>query len=190
MSKAAVVAYVNSGKTLPAQQFCKSLDDLIKTRGVDFTFSYLDASLQPIIQSACFYQPWDVATAIKYNFGAPAPMSFLMGKWTFWVIGGTVDRAHSDGYVYRKEESGAIAGTLQVNGDNTYVWNVANRGTINGKWRLPTDAERGLHGGAAIVLLGGENGADWIVYRYHGDQQMIEALYVTGGGGMRRLGRR
>ncbi len=63
----------------------------------------------------------DVVGAAKYNVGPPTPFAWPAGTWLRYVIGGTVDAAPGDGYIYRKNESIAKLGFLNINGNGTYI---------------------------------------------------------------------
>ena len=175
MSKQEILDYVRAhafvdGKPTYDQQVCKDVVERIKLRGVDFSgFDYATDDLRPLSGSGCNIGKWAVDSAAKLNRGPPAQQHWLMGKWNVAVIGGTTDRVHRDGYVYRKEESGARIGLLRLNPDSTYVWQMLPQDPpsafLRGRWRPATPDEMGLQGGAGVVLERAEAGQDWIVLK-------------------------
>ncbi len=97
------------------------------------------------------------STAVK-------PLGWFLGRWSLTIVAPTVDRAKADGYLYRREESGARMGFVQIDPDGTFTWKVLPSDPasawIRGRWRPASASEPG----ARVVLLGGEDRRDWVVY--------------------------
>ena len=196
VTKEQIVQYINTygmvnGHYSQSQPVCKAVTDAVMTRGAGFKWSYF--GVEAISSASCIAGAWPIPSAVLLNQGPPKQLGWLMGNWTVSVIAPTVDRLHYDGWVYRREEFGAQAGLLQVSGNGTYTWQQRPgdppAAYVHGRWRLSAAEEMGLQGGAGIVLLRGEAGADWIVYPWWGapNQDMIEIENLVGRGGQRRL---
>ena len=132
------------------------LRELIKKRGVSFRYSTL-SDMSPMMKVGGIGSMID---AVQANYGTPKPMSWLWGEWN---VSTTSTRTFSLGDAVNK------MGFLVIEPDGKYLWKIkaddeANK-WIDGKWREPTVDEMKWMGGAGIVLLGGEQGYDWIVHR-------------------------
>jgi len=191
-------AFVN-GQPKNDPQVCKDLIEQIKRRGVKEQFDQKTDDLSPLNTSRCWYQSTDtnVYDAIDYNIGPPVTINWLSATWNMSVIGGTVDTARGDGYIYRKNESYAKLGFLTINGNGTYTWKVdpwdPPAKYLNGTWRNATKEEMGQRGGAGVVLQKAAEGADWIAFKYlnvymKGDN--IDVQHLQSRGAHRRIGSR
>ena len=186
--------YVN-GQHKNDRQVCIDLIEQIKRRGVTSRLEVYKDDLSPIYSNGCGIADTDVEGATEYNVGTPTTVDWLSGTWLMYVIGGTVDTARG-GYIYRKNESIAKLGFITINGNGTYTWKVNPWDTpakyVKDTWRMATKEEMKLQGGTGIVLHNGEQGADWIVYKYMiPDPSKIERIdvqHITSRGGMRRIG--
>jgi hypothetical protein len=123
------------------------LVELIKRRGVKERLEATNGD--PFGENGCNNATeTDVIGATKRNLGAPTPINWLAGTWIMYVVGGTVDKAPGDGYIYRKNESIARLGFLNVNGNGTYIWKVNPSDPpakyVNGTWRNATKEEMGI----------------------------------------------
>lgn len=132
------------------------LRELIKKRGVSFRYSTL-SDMSPIMQVGGIGSMID---AVQANYGTPKPPQWLWGEWN---VSTTATRTFSLGDAVNK------MGFLIIEPDGKYLWKLkaddeANK-WIDGKWREPTVDEMKWMGGAGVVLLGGEQGYDWIVHR-------------------------
>ncbi len=123
----------------------------VRKRGVNFKSTYQDSSL---FSKAGGNQA--LGYVIEANFGTPPTMSWLCDEWDLVLTSNSMEQAHNLGF-------------LGIEKDNKYLWKVhANdspENWINGTWRQATPAEMNYYGGAGIILLGGEQGWDWIVHK-------------------------
>ena len=166
-----------------AAEVSKQLVKEIKRRGVEY-FKVEDRDIYNVFMR---YDPRhdQVVMAIRENYGAPPPQSWLTGAWKMTVV--------DVGYNY---SIGAKAGFLTISKNGTYQWKPGpNDAVINGKWREATDKEMWHQGGAGIVLLKGEGGDDWIARKstnreLKGDHIDVALLDMTYRSGKRRIGRR
>ena len=131
------------------------LRELIKKRGVSFRYSYVDLPDFSKVGGDS-----TVRDAIEANFGTPKPQQWLWGEWN---VSTTSTRTFSLGDAVNK------MGFLVIEPDGKYLWKIKADDDaskwIDGKWREPTADEMKWMGGAGVVLLGGEQGYDWIVHR-------------------------
>lgn len=132
------------------------LRELIKKRGVSFRYSTLS-------DRHLFTQVGGIGSmidAVEANYGKPKPKSWLWGEWN---ISTTSTRTFSLSNAVNQ------MGFLVIEPDGKYLWKVKaddeTKNWIDGKWREPTADEMKWMGGAGVVLIGGEQGYDWIVYR-------------------------
>jgi hypothetical protein len=113
-----------------------------------------------------------------------------------YVVGGTVDTAPGDGYIYRKNESIAKLGFLTIDAGGTYTWKVEPSDPparyVRGTWRKATAAEMRLQGGAGIVLQNAAEGRDWIAFKYQtrvpNKSERIDVQDLQYRGAHRRIG--
>ncbi|MBL9145953.1 MAG: hypothetical protein JNM99_19895 [Verrucomicrobiaceae bacterium] len=132
------------------------LRELIKKRGVSFRYSTLS-------DRHLFTQVGGIGSmidAVEANYGKPKPKSWLWGEWN---ISTTSTRTFSLSNAVNQ------MGFLVIEPDGKYLWKVKaddeTKNWIDGKWREPTADEMKWMGGAGVVLIGGEQGYDWIVHR-------------------------
>lgn len=182
-----------NGHYTGSQDVCKAVSLAVKARGADFRYSY--TGMGPVAEAGCVAGSWPIPTAVGLNYGQPKPLSWMMGKWNIAIIAPTLDRVRADGWIYRREEYGAKSGFVRINPDHTFVWQIFPQDPpsrqIKGTWRLATDAEMGLKGGAGIVLLGGESGADWIAFNWGAtEHDIVDIQNLKYRGQQRRLGAR
>ena len=176
---------------------CRAVIAQIKARGVVEPLGASD-DVQPIAAAGCFgAQDTDVVAASRTNIGAPVGTSWLAGTWAMYVLGGAVDTLHSDGWIYRQNESIAKLGALKIANDGTYDWKVEPSDPpekhVRGHWRLATAAEMVLQGGAGIVLEHAAEGADWIAFKRMtpgtaATTDSIEVEHLQSRGSYRRIG--
>jgi hypothetical protein len=201
MSKQEIIGYMRShgyanGRPIHSAQVCRDLVELIKRQGVQERLEVGKDDLSPFADNGCYNeQATDVVAASKTNIGAPTTLDWLDGAWIMYVVGGTVDTAPGDGYIYRKNESLAKLGFLTIHGDGTYTWKVNPTDPpakyVSGTWRRATAAEMNLQGGAGIVLQHAAEGADWIVFKYMdpiNKADRIEVEHIQYRGSYRRIG--
>ena len=177
-------------------QVCKDLIEQIKRRGVKEKFAIGKNDLSPIYSNGCGTPDTDVTGAVEYNVGPPTTVAWLSATWLMYVIGGTVDTAPGDGYIYRTNESIGKLGFLAIGGNGTYTWKIYPDDPpakyVKGTWRNATRQEMNLQGGAGIVLQNGPESTDWIVYKYmlpdpsKADRLDVQDLVYRGG--HRRIG--
>ena len=105
-------------------QVCKDLIEQIKRRGVKEKFAIGKNDLSPIYSNGCGTPDTDVTGAVEYNVGPPTTVAWLSATWLMYVIGGTVDTAPGDGYIYRTNESIGKLGFLAIGGNGTYTWKI------------------------------------------------------------------
>lgn len=131
------------------------LRELIKKRGVSFRYSYVDLPDFSKVGGDS-----TVRDAIEANFGTPKPKQWLWGEWN---VSTTATRTFSLNDAVNK------MGFLVIEPDGKYLWKIKAdddaKKWIDGKWREPTADEMKWMGGAGVVLIGGEQGYDWIVHR-------------------------
>jgi hypothetical protein len=177
-------------------QVCKDLIEQIKLRGVTSRLEVYKDDLSPYYSNGCVVYD-DVVAATTCNIGTPTTNNWLFDTWMIYVIGGTVDTAPGDGYIYRKNESIAKMGFLTINSNGTYTWKVypsdPPASYLKGTWRNATKVEMGLQGGAGIVLHQGQRGADWIMYKLmdpakSSTAERVEVENMEGRGGDRFIG--
>ena len=199
VSQQEILDYISShgrvnGHYTQDPEVCKEVALAIKARGASFRWSY--AGVEPVTSASCIIGKWPVDSAVKLNYGPPKQLNWLMGKWSLGIIAPSMDVIRPDGWVWRREEYGVRSGFVRINPDATFVWQIFPHDPpskqIRGKWRLATDDEMGLQGGAGIVLLGGESGADWIAFPWAGsaNHDMIDVQNLQYRGAQRRLGSR
>lgn len=201
MTKQEMTSYMlahaySGGQPTHNLQACKDLIEQIKRRGVVARLEPGKDDLAPFNGNGCAgAQNTDVVEATKVNLGPPTTLDWLSGTWLMYVVGGTVDYAPGDGYIYRKNESVAKLGFLTINSNGTYTWKVNPSDPpakyVKGTWRMATRDEMDLRGGAGIVLQKAAEGTDWIVFKYmdpftRADRVDVRQLQPTGG--YRRIG--
>ena len=176
MTRQEILAYLRShgyanGQPRHDVAPCRAIIEAIRRRGVVERLEAGRDDLAPIADNGCFgAQDTDVVAATQANLGAPTTPDWLAGTWVLYVVGGTVDTAHDDGWVYRRNESIAKFGFVEIAADGTYTWKLEPDDPparyLHGRWRPATRAEMGLQGGAGIVLQHAAEGADWIAFKY------------------------
>lgn len=95
----------------------------------------------------------------------PISEAFFVGTWTLFV-GPTAHHEVIDSKRYTVVGPGAKAPPLTIRADGAFVWVIDSKTTIRGNWRMM--AEKELRSGTkapAILLLKGEDGKDWEVWR-------------------------
>lgn len=199
VSKQEIFAYISAhgmvnGHYSQNPQVCQAIAEAIKVRGADFHWSYY--GVEPGTSASCIIGKWPVDSAVKLNYGPPKQLNWLMGKWSLAIIAPTVDTIRPDSWVWRREEYGVKSGFVRISSDHTFVWQIFPNDPpskqIKGKWRLTTDEEMGLQGGAGIVPQGGESSVDWIAFPWAGGttHDMIDVQNLQYHGAQRILGSR
>lgn len=199
VSKQEILSYITThgmlnGHYTQDPQVCQAVAQAIKARGADFRWTY--NGVEPVTSASCVIGKWPVDSAVKLNYGPPKQLGWLMGKWSLGIIAPTVDSIHPDGWVWRREEYGVRSGFVRINPDHTFVWQIFPNDPpskqIKGIWRLATDDEMGLQGGAGNVLQRGESNYDWIAFPWAGsvNHDMIDVQNLQYRGAQRRLGSR
>ena len=149
-----------------------ALTRLIKERGVDF-------QVRPGTFDKEFYDAGissQTSIAIWQNYRAPgAPpnpalargTSFFTGRWAMGAAGMNTQYDRQGSAIVRTDQmTGARGGFLDIAAGGTYAWQHNSADPVmRGRWRTATARELGTEPGTAIVLLGGYDGADWIVTR-------------------------
>jgi hypothetical protein len=117
---------------------------------------------------------WVPASKLRYSCvgaeAAPVTESYFVGDWSLFV-GPTAHHEEIDGKGYLVVGPGAHIPPLRINADNTYVWVIDSKTTIRGRWRSMTAGE--LRAGTkapAILLLAGESGKNWEVWKTGANQ--------------------
>ena len=201
MTKAEIIGYMRShgsvnGRAKRDAQVCRDLVAMIKQRGGQERLEIGKDDLSLFGENGCYNeQATDVVAASKSNIGPPTTLDWLNGTWIMYVVGGVVDTAPGDGYIYRKSESVAKLGFLTISGNGTYTWKVEPSDPpakyVKGTWRKATPAEMVLQGGAGIVLQHAAEGADWIVFKYmdpFNKADRVEVEHMQYRGSYRRIG--
>ena len=201
MTKEEILGYIRTngyanGQPKHDPQVCKDIIEQIKQRGVKEPLAPGKDDLSPIAENGCFgAQNTDVVAASRSNIGTPTTLDWLSGTWLMYVIGGTVDTAPGDGYIYRKNESIGKLGFLTINSNGTYIWKVEPVDPpakyLKGTWRKATKEEMNLQGGAGIVLQKAAEGSDWLVFKYmdpFNKAERIDVRQMHSTGGYRRIG--
>lgn len=91
--------------------------------------------------------------------------SFFVGTWTLF-LGPTPHHETINSKGYLVVGPGAKVPPLTVRADGTYTWTIDSKTTIRGNWRKMAEGE--LRSGTkppAILLLKGEDGKDWQLWR-------------------------
>ncbi len=101
--------------------------------------------------------------SLRDNYGPPTRQNWLMGAWNLSKIGGVVDYVVKDRVMRQNESAVGNVGTLTLNPNGTYVWQVAHADTLRGAWRKATVEEMKHQGGDGVVLLKAKGTWDWIV---------------------------
>lgn len=201
LSKREIVDYMRTrayagGQPTHDANICRALVDLIKARGVEAPLEVGHDDVAPFADNGCYNaQDTDVVGATRSNLGAPVGLNWLAGTWAMYVLGGTVDFAAGDGWIYRKNETLAKLGVLTIAADGSYVWKVEPGDPpgkyVHGRWRAATLQEMNVQGGAGIVLQNAAEGADWIVFKYmdpSNKAERIEVEHLQSRGAYRRIG--
>lgn len=133
-----------------------ALREEIKRRGVSFRYS----TVPDLTDFAKVGGGTPVRDAVQANYGTPKPMSWLWGEWNLSTTGT---------YTFSLNDAVNQMGFLVIEPGGKYLWKIKAddeaKDWIDGKWRAATTDEMNWMGGAGIVLLGGEQGYDWIVHR-------------------------
>jgi uncharacterized protein (UPF0147 family) len=168
-----------------------ALTRLIKARGVGFQVPAGTFDKE-------FYEAGigsETSIAIWQNYrapGAPPPSgalaaspSFFTGRWAMGAAGMNTQYDRQGSAIVRTDQmTGARGGFLEIAADGTYAWQHNSADPVmRGRWRTATPQELGTDPGTAVVLLGGYDGADWIVTRRPSD---VPGEHVT----VSRLGQR
>ena len=91
--------------------------------------------------------------------------SYFIGRWSLF-IGPTAHREIIDDKGYLVVGRGAHVPPLQIDANGRYVWVIDSRTTIHGKWRsLAANELRAGTKPPAILLMHGEGGKDWEVWK-------------------------
>lgn len=160
MSKQEIIDYLKTriGTDSPHPQketVNLALRELIKKRGVSFRYDSAEMHEFTKVGGARM-----LSDAMQANFGTPKPMSWLVGEWN---VSTTATRTFNLGNAVNK------MGFLVIEEGGKFLWKIKAddeaKNWIDGKWRAATAEEMNWMGGAGVVLQGGEQGYDWIVYR-------------------------
>lgn len=166
------------------QQALDNIRDYIKTRGVNFQMS-LDFSNQ---LGAIGANSVHISSAIGDNFGPNPTLQTYFGTFNLTSqVRGAQSVSQSGGRtVVTTTDAAARMGSIRINPDGTYVWNVQGDGrTIQGRWREATAAEKQTwEGGPAIWLLNARDGQD---YQVRADRQPGYQGWIDIGQGMGRI---
>ncbi len=133
------------------EQVLQQLREEILGRGVNFRYSSIGDFSN---QLGKFGALSNVTYPLQVNFGAPAKLNSLFGKWRFSKVGAPGAPMFGNN------------GSMVINANGSYVWNTAS-GVINGKWRKATSDEMAGSdkGGEGVVLLAAKSGSDWIAFK-------------------------
>jgi hypothetical protein len=140
----------------------QALREEILRRGVDFHRQAIGPFANELAKYGALS---NVTYALSNNFGPPAALSDLTGKWRIAKVGATTSVTRNN-RAYQRQEYAGLAGSLTVNPGGTYVWDSPS-GLLRGNWRkaTPDEMARSDKGGEGVVLLGAKSGADWLVYK-------------------------
>jgi hypothetical protein len=112
---------------------------------------------------------WVPARNLRYSCSGadakPVTDSYFIGSWTLF-LGPTAHHEVIDSKGYLVVGPGARVPPLQIHADSTYTWTLDSKTIIRGKWRTMVTSE--LRSGTkapAILLMNGEGGKNWQVWR-------------------------
>lgn len=112
---------------------------------------------------------WVPARKLRYSCvgaeAAPVSEAYFAGAWTLF-LGPTAHHEAIDSKGYLVVGSGARVPPLVISADHSYVWTIDSRTVVRGTWRTMAAGE--LRSGTkapAILLLNGEGGKNWEVWR-------------------------
>ncbi len=150
----------------------------IKRRGLDFHFETLSDFFSDM--SKYIGVDSEISFPLKDNFGPPTKQSWLLGTWRLDKIGATTD-FERNGYIYRKEASGAAnVGSITIGNDGNYIWRANTpAATFRGGWRKATAEEMKTQGGDGIVLLNAKSGYDWIVIQNRAWKGQGDLIWIS-----------
>jgi len=104
---------------------------------------------------------WVPASSMQFTCAAqaaaPISIRWFLGRWSTFI---TASGGHSG-------TSGALGRPVTIRPDGTYIWEQAQGRPIVGRWRAMQPNELRYNStGPAILLMRGENGANWQLWRY------------------------
>lgn len=158
------------------EQVLQELRQEILRRGVNFRYHAIGQFADHLGK---FGPPTGITAALFENYGAPAKMTSLFGKWYIAKVGATTTFSRG-GDVYQRQEYGANAGSLTINEGGTYVWNSPS-GVLQGQWRKATPEEmaKSDKGGEGIVLLNAKSRLDWLIFKRNEEGPQGEGIKIT-----------
>ncbi len=158
--------------------------DYIKSRGVNFQWTLaFDNQLGAIGANAVH-----ITSAIGANYGAHPTLQTYIGNFNLQSQARAAQSVSQQGgrAVVTTTDSAARLGSIRINADRTYVWDVLGDGkVIRGTWREATEDEKqAWEGGPSIWLLNARGGQD---YQVRADRQPGWAGWIDIGMGKGRI---
>ena len=158
------------------EQVLQELRQEILRRGVSFRYQAVG---QFADQLGKFGYSTGVTAALFENYGPPAKINVLFGKWYLAKVGATTtfNRGRD---VYQRQEYGANAGSLTIAEGGTYIWDSPS-GVLQGRWRKATPEElaKSDKGGEGVVLLNAKSQLDWLVFKRNEEGPQGEGIKIT-----------
>lgn len=154
MSQQDILAYLRNGlgdgdpfRNPKREQVLKALRAEILHRGVNFRSHAIGDFANKVGK---YGAPSNFDAAMSDNFGPPAKLNELNGKWRFSKVGAPGDPMFGN------------SDSLAINANGTYVW-----GTIRGNWRKASadEMDKANKGGEGLVLQNAKSGSDWIAFK-------------------------
>ena len=157
-------------------QVLAELRNEVLRRGVDFRYATLGDFSNELGKFGALS---NVTAPLAKNYGAPATVTSLTGRWLIAKVGATTTFARG-GDLYQRQEYAGNAGSLEVNADGSYRWDSPS-GLLIGRWRNATPDELALSdkGGAGVVLMKAKSGADWLVHSRNEEGPQGQGILIT-----------
>lgn len=144
------------------EQVLQQLREEVLRRGVNFRYTAVGEFSNQLGKYGALS---NVTAALSENFGSPASLNELNGKWRLLKVGAPTTFVKGND-LYRRGEYFGDAGSVVVNPDGSYVWDSPS-GLLKGRWRKATANEmaKSDKGGEGVVLTNAKSSADWLVFR-------------------------
>jgi hypothetical protein len=147
------------------EQALQELREQVLSRGVNFRYQGIGEFANDIGK---FGPTTSVTSSLYDNYGPPARLNALLGKWFFAKVGAPGAPMFGN------------AGSLNINANGNYIWDSPS-GVLRGQWRKATAEEmaRSDKGGEGIVLLQAKSGGDWLVFKRNEEGPQGEGIKIT-----------
>ena len=183
MSEADVLSFlrtrfgdVNPFRHPKREQFMEEIRAEVLRRGVSFRYQTLGQFSNELSH---FGAMSNVTAPLALNFGAPARLQDLYGKWLMAKVGVAVPKERN-GKLYPGSVLAGDAGSIVINPDRTYVWNATNP-PIRGQWRpaTPDEMAKSDKGGEGVVVLNGKSNDSWLIFARDEGGPQGEGIKIT-----------